>query len=510
MVYNTAETEIRCSETPEQRCARVRKAVQELHYAWSRSVENAFPPDRRTWGDELEHMLLTTSGKEVSLSSVSLLPVLRDSSVHGVWSEEYAKWMVESKPVEPYQGFSWRAVHQSIVARGRELSAQSTLCSPFNLSSFPFVGVSRCEPGPVTKSVMVQDDCLFPNERFSCLARAIRKRRGSTVHIRVPLERGGTLAGDAMAFGMGCCCLQVTVAAMDWKEAASLYDTFAVLAPLFLALTAATPFFRGHVADSDTRWGILSESVDDRPDREIARSRSRCSSIACYACTDHHDDVAYESDTSVFVALEEGGLPVELCKVFSNLLSNPALLDVGASGSEFLNVQSTVWSTVRLKPPNDEVRGFSVEFRPMEVQLSDDDNASFALLAVVLACAIVHYDIDIRIPISELDQNMTTAIARDAATHARFAYWRGGRRYLHEIIDESGFPDLIMKYGTDVCHLEGEDVTNLQRSVARLRARAFGYSMTPAAIMRAGVRATDSKIDRASFARFARSHATCG
>ncbi len=69
---------------------------------------------------------------------------------------------------------------------------------------------------------------------------------------------------DAMAFGMGCCCLQVTFQAKDVDESRFMYDQLAVVAPIFMALTASTPILKGRLADTDCRWGIISESVDDR------------------------------------------------------------------------------------------------------------------------------------------------------------------------------------------------------------------------------------------------------
>lgn len=67
-----------------------------------------------------------------------------------------------------------------------------------------------------------------------------------------------------MAFGMGCCCLQVTFQAQDIDESRYIYDQLAVLAPILMALTASTPILKGRIADTDARWGIISESVDDR------------------------------------------------------------------------------------------------------------------------------------------------------------------------------------------------------------------------------------------------------
>merc|ERR1711959_629279 len=69
---------------------------------------------------------------------------------------------------------------------------------------------------------------------------------------------------DCMAFGMGMCCLQVTFQARDMSESRHLYDQLAVLAPVMLGLTAATPIFRGFLADIDVRWDVIAGSVDCR------------------------------------------------------------------------------------------------------------------------------------------------------------------------------------------------------------------------------------------------------
>eukprot|EP00953_Heterococcus_sp_UTEX-ZZ885_P041645 21233-Heterococcus_DN1.PRE.2 len=63
-----------------------------------------------------------------------------------------------------------------------------------------------------------------------------------------------------MAFGMGCCCLQLTFQARDVGESRYMYDQLAVLSPIMLALSAATPIFRGRLADTDVRWDVISAS----------------------------------------------------------------------------------------------------------------------------------------------------------------------------------------------------------------------------------------------------------
>jgi len=71
-----------------------------------------------------------------------------------------------------------------------------------------------------------------------------------------------------MAFGMGCCCLQITFQAWNVNEARRVYDALVPVTPIMLALTAASPAFRGYLADVDARWDVIAASVDDRTEEE--------------------------------------------------------------------------------------------------------------------------------------------------------------------------------------------------------------------------------------------------
>lgn len=77
---------------------------------------------------------------------------------------------------------------------------------------------------------------------------------------------------DAMAFGMGNACLQITFQAKDIDESRFMYDQLAVMAPIMMALTASTPILKGRIADTDARWGVISESVDCRTPAERGRT----------------------------------------------------------------------------------------------------------------------------------------------------------------------------------------------------------------------------------------------
>lgn len=47
-----------------------------------------------------------------------------------------------------------------------------------------------------------------------------------------------------------------------------MYDQLAVLSPVMLALTAATPILKGRLVDTDVRWNTIATSVDDRTPAE--------------------------------------------------------------------------------------------------------------------------------------------------------------------------------------------------------------------------------------------------
>jgi len=78
----------------------------------------------------------------------------------------------------------------------------------------------------------------------------------------------------------------VTFQAVNIDEARHLYDQLAVICPIMvklssnllsvslmlyiqLAISAATPVYRGYLCDIDCRWDIISGSVDDRTKEEL-------------------------------------------------------------------------------------------------------------------------------------------------------------------------------------------------------------------------------------------------
>lgn len=69
------------------------------------------------------------------------------------------------------------------------------------------------------------------------------------------------------------------------------------------------------------------------------------------------------------------------------------------------NIQSTNWQSMRFKPPppNSSI-GWRVEFRPLEVQLTDFENAAFVVFVVLLTRAILSFKLNLYIPITKVTE----------------------------------------------------------------------------------------------------------
>eukprot|EP01066_Platyproteum_vivax_P015305 Platyproteum_vivax@DN6781_c0_g1_i1.p1 len=368
--------------------------------------------------------------------------------------------------------------------------------------AFPMLGVEgftvpHTEPnrdGPVTKSLFMADEVISPHPRFATLTANIRERRDGKVAILVPLfidkntrsnrvyQKGQSLEAvlgredldslarshpsgnpvsdfiymDAMGFGMGLCCLQATFLAPNITVARYLYDQFAVLAPIFLALTASTPFLRGCVADTDTRWETISQCVDCRTSEEKKIiPKSRYSGMSLYISEAMGDrekelnDVHAPINPRVLDMVTAAGVDPILAKHVAHLFIRDPLvmfsefidMDPATNSAHFENVQSTNWNSVRFKPPPPSVDGVSlpeigwrVEFRTPELQPTDFENAAVASVLAVVTRAMMDENWDLYIPISKNDENLNRSQSRNAVLSQKF--------WFRTSLDKDGNPEI--------------------------------------------------------------------
>lgn len=269
--------------------------------------------------------------------------------------------LIDIIPGGPYAGDigEFNLVEVNMKKRRREVQA---LLQPdekvFSLTAFPRMGCDDftwppAHPDPensVTGSLFWPDEAIFGGHpRFKTLSWNIRQRRGEKVAINIPvyqdehtkdphqvlIERYGSEAAkaslpghiymDAMGFGMGMSCLQLTFQACNVEEAVCLYDQLAPLCPIMLALTASNPVLRGHLAATDCRWDIISASVDCRTRQERGLepltpdgakygviSKSRYGSISSYlsqcSLKSNYNDIPLVYDQKTYDTLREAGI----------------------------------------------------------------------------------------------------------------------------------------------------------------------------------------------------------
>lgn len=355
---------------------------------------------------------------------------------------------------------------------------------PITMTTFPLLGDRKSimpyfpPSGPKLRSQFVPDEIANPHIRFPTLAANIRARRGRKVEINVPIFHDKNTAKpwkdptvkydlhnwpedddvrkgavkedciymDAMAFGMGSCCLQITFQAKNIEEGRKMYDQLSPLGPILLALTAATPIYKGFLADTDVRWNQISRAVDDRTSEELGEKplendrwripKSRYASNSTYISQDprlrpEYLDPDLVVDESLKRRLVEGGMDDLLATHFAHLFIRDPIV-VFAEDLEkldldkvdhFENLQSTNWQHMRFKPPppgNDT--GWRVEVRPMEIQITDFENAAFSVFVVLITRAILSFDLNFYIPIQRTTENMETAHNRDAVLNDKFYF----------------------------------------------------------------------------------------
>ncbi|KAI6121726.1 glutamate-cysteine ligase-domain-containing protein [Pisolithus sp. B1] len=460
--------------------------------------------DELLWGDEVEYMVVAFDDEKknakLSLRQTEILKEL--GNIVGTLSSdtsppasvpkfhpEYGRYMLESTPGSPYTGSIADLLSVEADMHHRRALARNHMKEneiPLTLTSFPRLGTVGVFTEPYydpnnarsSHSLFLPEEITNPHARFPTLTSNIRSRRGSKVAINLPIfedvrtpqpfvdptipwqrniypedpeaKNGAALINhiymDAMGFGMGCCCLQLTFQCCNVNEARRMYDALIPIGPLMLALTAASPIWRGYLADVDCRWNVIAGSVDDRTPEERGLEplkndryiipKSRYDSVDLYISSGWANKPAYNDttvpyDEAIRNRLLDHGIDELLSKHIAHLFIRDPLVifsetihqDDDSSNDHFENIQSTNWQTLRFKPPPPSSSiGWRVEFRSMEVQMTDFENAAFAVFIVLLSRAILAFNLNFYVPISKVDENMQRAQKRDAVRSQKFFF----------------------------------------------------------------------------------------
>ncbi|CAO1597635.1 glutamate--cysteine ligase [Xanthoria calcicola] len=437
--------------------------------------------------------ILDALAKDVALQKQGgcvpeLQNIAREGETLPTFHPEFGRFMLEATPGKP-----WGIGFKDLLDVEPNMKWRRTIAKehmepneyPITLTTFPRLGtrddfITPYFPpsGDRLRSQFLPDEIANPHIRFPTLAANIRARRGRKVAINVPIfkdehtampfqdptvdydlhkwpedddVRNGAakedhIYMDAMAFGMGSCCLQITFQAKNIIEGRKLYDQLSPLGPILLALTAATPIYKGFLADTDVRWNQISRAVDDRTPEELGEKplhndrwrlpKSRYASNSTYISQDprlrkEYMDPELVVDEGIKQRLVDEGMDDLLATHFAHLFIRDPIVIFGEDLKEldlsktdhFENLQSTNWQHMRFKPPPpDNSIGWRVEFRPMEIQITDFENAAFSVFIVLVTRAILSFDLNFYIPIPRTTENMETAHARDAVLNEKFYF----------------------------------------------------------------------------------------
>ncbi|XP_065063536.1 glutamate--cysteine ligase catalytic subunit-like [Rhopilema esculentum] len=533
--------------------------------------------DTLKWGDEVEYQMLALDHQnktvKLVLKSSEILPTLQKEEnenpgkTETAYRVEMGEFMIESSPGQPYGGCMrhFNRVEANMKLRREEIQAllgYNETVLP--LCVFPRLGCPdftsphlevNPETNPIMKSLYIPDACLTQmHPRFMNLAGKPMQRKGERVTQNIPIYRDlntpdpfletfrqddGQAAKDSrpnhvyldnVLFGLGMCCTQVTFQGCNIDEARILYDQLAVLAPIMLALSAATPATKGYLLNTDCRWGIISGSVDDRTEEERGLKplkenkfqirKSRYDSIDMYISPEGamYNDIQIDYEQEHMDMLLKAGIDQQLATHIAHffirdpisLFSDKIYVDDENELEHFDNIQSTCWQTIRFKPPPPgSDMGWRVEFRPMEVQLTDFENAAYTVFVVLMTRVILSFNLNMLVPISKMEENMKTALKRDAAHKGKFYFRKNIEKCFDENFNDCGnsdyelmsidtiingkdneFPGLIPLINSYMDHIDVDIDTRctISQYLRLISKRATGELMTTASWIRSKVR----------------------
>ncbi|XP_025837215.1 glutamate--cysteine ligase catalytic subunit-like, partial [Agrilus planipennis] len=278
-----------------------------------------------------------------------------------------------------------------------------------------------------------------------------------------------------------------------------------------LALSAASPIFRGFLSDVDCRWNVISASVDCRTEEErglvplknskFVINKSRYDSIDSYLSEagEEYNDVPLIYDKEIYNKLRENDIDHQLSQHIAHLFIRDALSlfsekvhqNDEVDTDHFENIQSTNWQNMRFKPPPpNSTIGWRVEFRPCDVQITDFENAAIVCFIVLLTRVILSYKLNFLIPISKFTKDIT--IPEDNQYYIKDK--NNSNRdvcqlmTINEIINgkEGEFPGMIPLINN---YLAGMDVDcdthcTIQRYLKLIQQRASGDVLTTASWIR--------------------------
>ncbi|KAF2403135.1 GCS-domain-containing protein [Trichodelitschia bisporula] len=517
--------------------------LQRLHDVSIEYILSIYPKistrqaSNKTWGDELESQIVTfnptTKTALPTPIQTHLLQTLPSSSAdpsvaEPVYHPEFAKYMIESTPPTPYTILPASLLSVEECLHSRRATIQYKLQTNeqvLNLSLHPRIGADLLAaqlspPGSPASSSSTSTsqaqsalDTLISPAPYTVAHASITARHHHTPSISItPFTDTHTSLPPTLTLphilpGPGACGLQATFQCASLGQARALHDSLTIVAPVLLALSAATPIYAGVLVDTDARFARTGMAVDDRAPGEGVAARWGVPGMyladAPMEDETRYLDPGHRLGETYVGRLEEAGMDGVMARYFAAMHGRDPLYvrgeeAEGLSGEAvFRSLCGSDWSAVRMKIPEPQgAGGWRVEVRVMEVQMRDWENAGLLVFVALLTRVLMKQGLDLAIPLPQVRENMRRAQRRDAVRSERF-WWSGGRDGVRElgireiVLGGEGWVGLLplVRGYLDEERVEGEERAHLERYLDFIGRRASGDEKTAARWIRNFVQA---------------------
>ncbi|KAK3652855.1 hypothetical protein LTR56_004803 [Elasticomyces elasticus] len=414
---------------------------------------------------QVEYMLLVLD-KDAREASVlaSATDVIRNANAfckNRPFEPEAYKFMVESQPGVPYG-----SEMQELLRVERDMSERRNTIRKqlrdaedvFTISNFAMFQSPHASVGTIDANScdLITDNARYHSVVANMYARSSPSSGERNQHPATETSIGSSLFDRQRHEGMdsansvndsihslGGCGLQLTLSAEDLEQARFLHDQLIPLGPIMMALSAATPLLKGRLVETDTRWAQLSMAADDRTASEKTSLPPPLGISPMYL---QDRESVQKLNTSLPPELEAmvgeftgSGIDLAMSRYLAHALSRDPLISTQRSTTtdlspvgeeddfrvvELMTHFSTFWPHVRLKlpltPGASPSLPWRLEFRPLEIQPTDFENASFVVFVRLLQMTISHFDLDLCLPMPLVVENMRNAQAKAAALKSQF------------------------------------------------------------------------------------------
>ena len=532
-----------------------KKVLNEFVRVWNKykDIEN----DPFKWGDEIELLLVKFDHEnkrvQLLLKSQEFFDYMNKNELGSLNAEfhiEYTNYIIEAIPGEPVNDDI-----NSFLTIEENMKLRRTLIQNFlgpnehviSLTCFPMLGCEQFSSpyyDPALNknqfsSSFISDEII--QNFFKATTFNKRKRTGKKVSIYTPIFvdtntpkpfvehlneekdeiKENLIYMDHDAFGMGCCCIQVTFQADSLSQACSLYDQLTPIAPIILALSASSPIWRGYLSDVDCRWNILKQAMDERTEEElgikplnknkfvIKKSRFDTTDVYLSEHGKHYNDFDFVKEVSAESYLLNKNVDKFIAQHYASILIRDPIMvldsDLNNEDENFAGnfeiFNCTNWRLLRFKPPPIESSeknkiGWRVEFRPTEIQFTDFENAAFATFIILLTKSIIKFKLNFLMNITKVDENVERAQKRDSIKIEKFYFRQNIEDFndcclvemsLNTIINGSehfkGILPIIRQYLDDT-KPNNQTRSKIESYLKLIEQRANGCLLTPASWIR--------------------------